>query len=220
MKTINYEWRRSDTDTTKEIQVMTRLPYATPARLGELMRQSGLPENPSNTNAFRMLAHTPAIGGSALRLVLALLTETDLEPRLRELVILRVAQRCDGRYAWIQHASVAAIVGVNDAQIAALERGETPNAIFAVRERTAFAFADKVLDTCCATDDTFVAVREMFSPSKVLELLPLIGYFRMICGVMNSLHVELEPAFGAKILEMVQERSRRTVNPQSIVSVF
>jgi len=165
MKTFNYEWRRNDTDTTEEIQIMTRLPYATPAQLAELIRQSGLPQNTPKTNAFRMLAHAPAIGASTLRLVLALLTETDLEPRLRELVILRVAQRCDGRYAWVQHASIAAIVGVSDAQIAVLERGETPNALFADRERTAFAFADEVLDTCCATDDTFAAVREIFSPS-------------------------------------------------------
>jgi 4-carboxymuconolactone decarboxylase len=205
MKTHNYEWRRNNTDATKEIQIMTRLPYATPAQFAELMRLSALPENTPQTNAFGMLAHTPAIGASTLRLVLALLTETDLEPRLRELVILRVAQRCDGRYVWVQHAAIAALVGVNDAQIAALERGETPDVLFADRERTAFVFADEVLDTCCATDDTFVAVREMFSPSEVLELLLLIGYFRMICGVMNTLHVELEPSFGAKILEMVQE---------------
>ena len=193
---------------------MTRLPYATPAQLAELIRQSGLPQNTPKTNAFRMLAHAPAIGASTLRLVLALLTETDLEPRLRELVILRVAQRCDGRYAWVQHASVAAIVGVSDAQIAVLERGETPNALFADRERTAFAFADEVLDTCCATDDTFAAVREIFSPSEVLELLLLIGYFRMICGVMNTLQVELEPSFGVKILEMVQEAAPARMPPR------
>ena len=193
---------------------MTRLPYATPAQLAELIRQSGLPQNTPKTNAFRMLAHAPAIGASTLRLVLALLTETDLEPRLRELVILRVAQRCDGRYAWVQHASVAAIVGVSDAQIAVLERGETPNALFADRERTAFAFADEVLDTCSATDDTFAAVREIFSPTEVLELLLLIGYFRMICGVMNTLQVELEPSFGVKILEMVQEAAPARMPPR------
>ena len=214
MKTFNYEWRRNDTDITEEIQIMTRLPYATPAQLAELIRQSGLPQNTPKTNAFRMLAHAPAIGASTLRLVLALLTETDLEPRLRELVILRVAQRCDGRYAWVQHASVAAIVGVSDAQIAVLERGETPNALFADRERTAFAFADEVLDTCSATDDTFAAVREIFSPTEVLELLLLIGYFRMICGVMNTLHVELEPSFGVKILEMVQEAAPARMPPR------
>jgi len=68
---------------------------------------------------------------------------------------------------------------VNEAQIEALERGETPANLFSDRERTAFAFADEVLDTCRAEDDRFAAVRDMFSTGEVLELLVLIGYFRL-----------------------------------------
>ena len=113
-----------------------------------------------------------------------------------------------GRYAWVQHVDIAAIVGVNEAQIEALERGETPANLFSDRERTAFAFVDEALDTCRAEDDTFAAVRDMFSTGEVLELLLLIGYFRMICGVMPTLHFPLEPSFGAKILDMVRETAR------------
>ena len=78
------------------MHIMARLPYATPAEFAELMRQSGPTERTPASNAFRMLAHEPSVGAQLLRLVLALLTETDLDTRLRELVILRVAQRCDG----------------------------------------------------------------------------------------------------------------------------
>ena len=179
--------------------------YAAPAQLAELMHQSGLPKNTPPPNAFSMLTHALTVSAQTLRLVLTLLTKTDLDPTLRELVILRVAQRCGGRYAWVQHVDIAAIVGANEAQIEALERGETPANLFSDRERTAFAFADEVLDTCRAEDDTFAEVRDMFSTGEVLELLLLIGYFRMICGVMTTLHVPLEPAFGAKILDMVRE---------------
>src|SRR5271157_4123811 len=125
----------SDADTRKEIQIMARLPYATPAQLADLLRQSGLPENTPATNAFFTLAHTPAVGARALQLILALLTETDLDPKLRELVILRVAQRCDGTYPWVQHVAIARSVGVSKLQIAALERGETPGDLFEDRER-------------------------------------------------------------------------------------
>jgi hypothetical protein len=59
------------------------------------------------SNAFRMLAHAPAVGAQLLRQVLALLTETDLDPELRELIILRVAQRCLGEYVWEQQVAVA-----------------------------------------------------------------------------------------------------------------
>jgi 4-carboxymuconolactone decarboxylase len=179
---------------------MTRLPYATPEQFAELVRQSGLPENTTPTNAFSILAHAPAVGASALRLVLALLTETELDSRLREMVILRVTQRCNGRYAWVQHVDIARAVGVSDAQIAALERGESPADLFPERERAAFALADEVLDTARSTDNTFAAVRELFSAREMVELLLLIGYFRMICGLMTTLDVNVESPFGLKIL--------------------
>jgi len=76
---------------------MARLRYATPQQFTEFVRRSGLPEDTQATNAFSIFAHAPAVGAPVLRLVLALLTETELDPKLRELVILRVSQRCDGR---------------------------------------------------------------------------------------------------------------------------
>jgi len=93
---------------------------------------------------------------------------------------------------WVQHAAIARAAGVDDGQIAALERGETPADLFAEHERTAFAFADEVLDASDSTDDTFAAVNEMFSPREVVDMLLLIGYFRMICRLMTTPHIELE----------------------------
>jgi len=145
---------------------MARLPYASQPQYAELIRQCGLPENTPAANAFRMLAHAPTVGAATLRLVFALLTETDLDPKLRELVILRVSHRCNGRYAWVQHVAVAGPFGVTDTQIAALERGERPAILFNDRERAAFAFADEVVDSCCAAEDTFATVRKLFSPRR------------------------------------------------------
>jgi alkylhydroperoxidase family enzyme len=165
---------------------MARLPYATEPRFPELMRHSGLPENTPLTNALCMVAHTPSIGAPLLRLVFELVTGTNLDPEMRELVVLRVAQRCGGRYAWVQHAGAAGQAGVSGAQIAALASGETPAALFSDRERTVFDLADEVLDDCRASDNTFAAVRRLFSPREVVELLLLIGYVRMICGLKDE----------------------------------
>ena len=100
---------------------MARLPYATQTQFAELMHRSGLPESTPVANAFRILAHSQNIGAATLQLVLALLTETVLDPQLRELVILHAAQRCNGQYAGVQHVAIARQVGVSDAQIAAPE---------------------------------------------------------------------------------------------------
>ena len=73
----------------KAKKFMARLPYSNMEPFAELLRQSGLPENTSAASAFRMFAHAPAVGAATLRLVFALLTETELDPVSRELVILR-----------------------------------------------------------------------------------------------------------------------------------
>jgi hypothetical protein len=69
-------------------------------------------------------------------------------------------------------------------------------------------FADEVVDHCRATDDTFAAVRELFSAREIVELLLLIGYFRMIYALMTTPEVEVEAPFGAKILESVGKPTR------------
>jgi alkylhydroperoxidase family enzyme len=155
-----------------------------------------------------MLAHAPAVGAPALQLVYAVLTATDLDPRLRELVILRVAQRCEARYAWVQHAAIAATVGVSDTQMAALERGDLTAGLFTSREQTALAFADEVLDVPRVSDETFAWVRQEFSPREVVELLLTIGYFRMMDRLVTTLELELEPAFGVQALDRARDAAR------------
>ena len=182
---------------------MARLCYATEVQLAELIRLSRLPDSAPPAGAFRMFAHAPALGAATLKLVFALLTETALDPVLRELVILRVSQRCDCQYAWVQHVAIARGAGVQDAQIASLERGEAPIGLFDERSSAAFTLADDMLANYHAADQTARA-QNLFSPRELVELLLLIGYFRMISAVMTTLEVEIELPFGAKVLSSLK----------------
>ena len=197
---------------------MTRFPYATSAQLTELMRQSDLPTTLPASDALRMLAHAPAPGARTLRLVVELLTRGELDAQLRELVILRVVQRCEGRRAWRQHADIARRIGVSDAQIALLEKGKSPRyfiGILGERERAALEFADEVLERAHASPETLAAVSRRLSPRQLLEMLLLIGCLRMICGVMSTLQVEPQASFAAAILEMLRDSPPTTADRRS-----
>lgn len=82
-------------------------------------------------------------------------------------MILHVAQHCECQYAWVQHVAIARGVGVGDALIATLERGEAPANSFDERESMAFILADEVLTQGRAMDDTFAVLRSLFSPREV-----------------------------------------------------
>jgi len=181
---------------------MARIPYASPGQYEELIRNIRLPEDAARTNAFGMLAHAPAIGGSVLKLIHSILTAADLDFFLHELVILRVSQRIQAWYAWTQHIAIAQAIGLSEAQIAALARGETPEELFCPRERAVLAFTDEVLDGPRVSDDTFTRVCDWFSSREVVELLITIGYFRMIGALLTTLDVELDPPRAEELLEL------------------
>lgn len=180
---------------------MARIPYATIAQFEELMRDIRVYENAAPTNASRMLAHAPAIGGSVLRLIYTIFAQADLDFGLRELAILRVTQRCQARCAWAQHVAVAKAIGREDAQIESLENGSAPADIFNRRERIVLAFTDEVLDGTRVSAHTFAQAQEEFSSRELVELLLTIGYFRMMSGLLTTLDIELDAPCTMELLE-------------------
>ena len=184
---------------------MARIPYASPEQYEDLMRNIRLPQGMAHTNAMGMLAHAPAVGGSVLKLIHSILTAADLDFFLHELVILRVSQRCEVRYAWTQHITIAQAIGLTDAQAAALELGEAPAELFPPRERAVLAFTDEVLDNSRVSDQTFAQVQQEFSTGEIVELLITIGYFRMVGSMLTTLDVERDPPQGTELIELVAE---------------
>lgn len=181
---------------------MTRIPYATDDQFEELTRHARPPEDATSINSLRMLAHTPAIGSAVLRLIYTILTKADIDLGLRELVILRVAQHCRASYVRIQHTELARAVGVTDAQIAALERGDMPADLFSKRERAVLELTDEVLRGPQVSDRVFGELRDELTSSEVVELLLTIGYFRMIGGLLTTLDVELDTPCASELLAL------------------
>src|SRR5438270_12589295 len=96
-------------------------------------------ENLPPLNIFRTLAHAETAFRPFLRFGGAVLGQMTLDPIVRELAILTVAKEAEAEYEWIQHVAIAKHLGATDAQIAALEAGETD--AFDEAQATAIRFA-------------------------------------------------------------------------------
>ncbi len=101
---------------------MARLPYPSPSYVSGVMHQ--FPERLHRTNIGRMLSYAPTTLSPYYTFSFALLDQLELDPKLRQLTILRVAHRTEEHYAWVQHVALARLVGVSDEQITALQQGE------------------------------------------------------------------------------------------------
>src|SRR5579872_5554306 len=73
-------------------------------------------------NLYRMIAHAKTAAPGFLALGRALLTESELDPKLRELVILRVGAISNAGYEIYQHKRVGQSVGLSDDEIGAALR--------------------------------------------------------------------------------------------------
>jgi 4-carboxymuconolactone decarboxylase len=124
----------------------------------------------------------------------ALLSGT-LPGRLREIVILRTADRFGGRYEWAQHIELAEAQGVTAAELAALGSGEGgfDTVEWTPLERAALRAVDETADDGSVADATWEVLAAHLEESELIELLMLIAHYEMLTSVLRSLRIQLEP---------------------------
>lgn len=183
---------------------MARLPYVDPADASERVREAldALPP----LNIFRMLANAETAFRPFLRFGGAVLGRLDLDPALRELAILRVAQVAEAEYEWVQHVPIARGVGISEEQIAALEREELEASCFSDLERAVLVFAGDVVRGPRVDDALFESLRRHLEPREIVELLLTIGDYLMLARVMTVLELELDDPAGGAVVDSVSRR--------------
>jgi len=164
---------------------------------------------PVRLNLFSMLANAPSLMAETLRLGEAILTRSELEPDLRELAILQAARLSGTEYEWIQHVPIGKAVGISDAQIAALERGEIDGEAFGPREALVLRMVDEaVRDGQPAAEVVERAATEL-GPAKVVELLLTVGFYNMLGYVMRGVRLDLDEALDPGTLLQARDGSER-----------
>jgi len=169
---------------------LARLPYADPAAAPEKAR-ADFEALPAKLNLFRMLLHAPGALRGYLMLGGAILSRQKLDPRIRELAILRVAALSPAEYERTQHVPIAKACGATDDEIAAVAKGDL--ASLDPRAALALRFTDACLREVRVPDALFEEARAAFSPQEIVELVMTVGYYMMTARLLETLGVDLEP---------------------------
>jgi alkylhydroperoxidase family enzyme len=136
-----------------------------------------------------------------LRMATPLLRDgLSLEPRLREIAILRVGQNARSEYEFGQHIPIARACGVTDEEMAALRNFEDTG-LFSDLERTLIRYVDA--STALSADAPQLAreLRRWLSDRELLELSFCIGHWGMVARVLVPLEVELDEKVEATLPE-------------------
>ena len=169
---------------------MARIPYPDLDALPEDVRSFADRIRPM-LNIYRMLPHAETSLYGFMKLGNALLFKADLDPVLRELVILRVGYLSGADYEVHQHLTVASHCGVSDDKIAAVKDNPTAD-VFTDLERAVLRFTDEVAQDVKASDETYDDVARQLSHRELSELLLTIGFYMMVCRFLENLEVEIE----------------------------
>ena len=150
------------------------------------------PDSPPMPNALATMMHHPALAGPFLVYNNVLLLTPTLDPRVRELVVLRVAWRTRSRYEWVQHLRLAPRVGITPEEIAAVADG--PDAgTWTPLEADLLAAADQCIDGYRIEDDTWKRLAEQLDERQLVELVFVVGTYTGLAMVFKSFGLELDP---------------------------
>jgi 4-carboxymuconolactone decarboxylase len=170
---------------------MPRLPPVdaeqAPERAREILQSTPL-------SLLGMVAHAESVFMRWLSYSNALLTRLEVDPLLRELAILQVAQMSRSPYEWVQHAAIAKAVGASDAQVEAIERQRLEDSSFDAEQSRVLAFTREVVDEGAASEAAVDALAKQLGPRGVIELLLVIGHYMAIARLIATTGLEPQPA--------------------------
>jgi 4-carboxymuconolactone decarboxylase len=133
---------------------------------------------------FVPLLQTPALMERIGKTGEALRFDGTLPDRVRELAICVVARETGNQFEWQTHAPLAVKAGVAAEAIDALAAGRRP---LGLADDDAFVvdFVTELMRRNGVCDATYADATARFGEPGTVELTALIGYFVMVCWIMN-----------------------------------
>ncbi len=120
------------------------------------------------------------------------MTRATLDPRVRELAILRVAvlNRCD--YEWGHHVRMGQQAGLSADEVARVRRGpDDPD--WSPQDALVLRATDAIRRDAQLDDATYDHLLALLGESQVFELLVAIGNYNLVSTILNVAGVPLEP---------------------------
>jgi alkylhydroperoxidase family enzyme len=144
-------------------------------------------------HVFQLLAHAETAYRPWLKYGGAILSDLELDPLVRELVILQVGL-LSARYEWEQHVPIAAAAGATEEQLAALERGDLSP--FDPRQRAALEFTRAFVRDGEVTDAEYAALAGAYSEREIVEIGLTAGHYLGLARLMTALRIDSDAPVG------------------------
>lgn len=178
-------------DDVKDLGHKVAIPLPTDAELPEQI-VAMLAKSPP-INVLRMLANTDEMFPAATAMVKAIFYAADVDPRLRETIVLRCAHLLNCTYEWQANVVMGRNTGLSDEDIAALgSDGAVRSSDPAVR--LICTATDELTRDATLSDETLAAMIAAHGPKGASKYILAIAWFNLLSRFLNATRVPLESA--------------------------
>ncbi|AFM18383.1 hypothetical protein Mycch_3650 [Mycolicibacterium chubuense NBB4] len=140
-------------------------------------------------NLLATLVRHPKLTRAFLRFNRHLLFTSTLPARLREVAVLRMAYRSDCEYEWRHHVHMGHDVGLTDADIDGIRRGEAGDEL----DRAVIVAVDELDDKSVVSDATWATLSAHLDERQLMDLVFTIGCYGSLAMAINTFGVEPDP---------------------------
>jgi len=128
---------------------------------------------------------------NAMGALAGVLLNGSIDPRLRELCILRMGWDIQAVYEFGQHTLIGQRAGLTPAEIYLVTRPLVEGNWGPV-ERAVLQMTDDLAADDCVSDTTWSELAEQLSHSEIVEFMAVVMCYRMAGAIMNSCGIELD----------------------------
>ena len=140
-------------------------------------------------NFSRVMAQHPNLFQVYVPVIAKVIPQSELPPRDREIIVLRILARCDELYEATHHATIARNAGLTDADI---EAARTNGPSLTPFEKTLVKAADELMADYKISDATWQALGARYTQVQQMEVVGLVGCYVMLGMIMKTYGVQLE----------------------------
>ena len=119
-----------------------------------------------------------------------ILSKSTLDPREREIAILRIGWLCKAGYEWGQHVVIGKAAGMSEEDIDNIKIGA--DAGWSKHEALIIKAADELHSDAFVSDETWVGLKETYSDQQMMDLVFTVGQYNMVSMALNSFGVQLD----------------------------
>jgi len=120
-----------------------------------------------------------------------ILSGNSLDPREREILIMRVAWNTRCEYQWGQHVRMSQPAGLDAGDHARIQAGPEAEG-WSELDAALLRAADELTDETIISDATWATLEKHLSTEQLIDVIFTVGHYHMVAMALNSIGVQPE----------------------------